>query len=218
MATIIKATDRNRGVHGVAFNFDDMAGKADQYLVQVRAQAAEIIAQAKKEAAAIKKQAEAEGRKAGQASVEQTVQNQLGGQLATLLPGLRQAVEEIRHARQAWLAHWERSGIQVAAAIARRVIRRELERQPQIAVTLVREGLELAAGSAELRIHLHPADCAALQPQVAMVVKELAPLAAAEIVADAEIAAGGCRIETRFGAIDQQIETQLARIAEELSP
>ena len=36
-------------------------------------------------------------------------------------------------------------------------------------------------------------------------------------MADPEIARGGCRVETRFGTIDQQFEAQLARIEEELT-
>ncbi|MCR4414084.1 MAG: FliH/SctL family protein, partial [Thermoguttaceae bacterium] len=183
----------------------------------IRAEAGRIVAKAHQEAAAIKKQAEAEGRRAGQAAVEQMVQNQLARQMATLLPALRQAVDEIRHAKQAWLTHWERSAIHVAAAIARRVIRRELTEHPEIAIDLVREALELAAGNTELRIHLHPADHQALGAQIESVVRELAPLASAELVADARVTPGGCRVETRFGVIDQQIETQLARIEEELA-
>ncbi|MBW8885281.1 MAG: hypothetical protein JF612_11035 [Planctomycetia bacterium] len=36
------------------------------------------------------------------------------------------------------------------------------------------------------------------------------------IVEDSAIAAGGCRVDTEFGSLDQQLEQQLARIAEEL--
>ena len=39
----------------------------------------------------------------------------------------------------------------------------------------------------------------------------------AEITADATISRGGCRVETRFGTIDQQFESQLKRIEEELT-
>ena len=39
----------------------------------------------------------------------------------------------------------------------------------------------------------------------------------AEVVADATIERGGCRVETRFGTIDQQFESQLKRIEEELT-
>ncbi len=221
MCPIIKATDRNRGIHGVAFNFDDMTARANQYLEKVRAEAAQtaarIVAQAKKDAEQIRRQAEADGRRAGQKAIEQTVAAQVGKQMETLLPALRQSVEEIRHARQAWLTHWEKAAVHLSAAIAARVIRRELAAQPEIALTFIREALELVAGSSTVRIHLHPADHEALRPQVDAVVKELGSLAAAELIPDLAVTPGGCRVETQFGTIDQQIETQLARIEDELT-
>jgi flagellar assembly protein FliH len=217
MSTIIKAADRNSAIQHVAFNFDDMASNANRYLEKVRAEAIQIIAKAQQEAVAIKKQAEVEGRKAGQAAIEQTVETQLSKQLATLLPALRQAVQDLHHARQTWLSHWEKSAVHLATAIASRVLRRELPKAPDVPLTLIREALELAAGSSHLRIHLHPADCQTLGSQAGLMAKELVPMADTEIVANPEITPGGCRVETRFGAIDQQFESQLARIEEELS-
>jgi flagellar assembly protein FliH len=217
MSTIIKATDRNAAVHGVAFNFDDMAAKAGQYLDKVRAEAAQIVARAEKDAGAVRRRAEAEGREAGRRAVEETVRQQLGQQLATLMPALRQAVQEIRHAKQAWLTHWEKSAVHVAAAIAGLVVRRQVPRLPEVTLTLLREALELAAGSAKLRVQLNPADHQALRPQVEALVKELSGLGAVELVADPGVSPGGCRVETRFGTIDQQFESQLARIEEELT-
>ena len=154
MSTIIKATDRNKAVHTVAFNFDDMAVRANQCLDAVRAEAAKVLSDATKEAGALRKKAEAEGRREGLAAIERITQERLATELTTLKPALEQAVPEIRDAKQAWLRHWEGSAIHVAAAIAARLIRRELSRDPQIAITLVREALELAAGSAELKIRL----------------------------------------------------------------
>jgi flagellar biosynthesis/type III secretory pathway protein FliH len=52
---------------------------------------------------------------------------------------------------------------------------------------------------------------------VEAIARELAPLAETELIADPQITAGGCRVETRFGVIDQQFESQLARIEEELA-
>ncbi len=216
MAGVIKANDGRRTCQTVAFNFDDMAAKANQYLDQVRADAAKIIADARKEAVKIKQQAEAEGRREGTAAIERTVTQQLGQQLATLRPALDQAVQEIRHAKQAWLQQWEKGAVHLAGAIAARLVRRELVRTPELPVTLVREALELAAGNAELKIRLNPTDHANLTSQIQLVVRELAPLAKTELIADPQITAGGCRVETRFGVIDQQFESQLARIEEEL--
>jgi len=47
-------------------------------------------------------------------------------------------------------------------------------------------------------------------------IDEMAALGSAEVTADAQITPGGCRVETRFGSIDQQFESQLKRIEEEL--
>jgi flagellar assembly protein FliH len=217
MPTVLRATDRNLGTAGVAFNFDDMAVQARQYLDQVRAEAAKILAQARQEAVAIRKQAEKEGRQAAVQAAVQTAEKTLEKELATVLPALRKAVGDIHQAKQAWLAHWESSGVHVAAAIAERVIRRELTRQPEIPLALVREALELAAGGSQVRIHLNPADHEALRRKVEQLVEETAGLGDAEVLADAAVTPGGCRVETRFGIIDQQFGAQLARIEEELT-
>ena len=46
---------------------------------------------------------------------------------------------------------------------------------------------------------------------------EVSRLAPAEFAPDERIARGGCRVETHYGAIDQQFENQLARIEQELT-
>lgn len=217
MPTIIKAADHNAAIQGVAFNFDDMAAKANQYLDKVRAEAAQIVARAEKDAAEIRRRAEAEGRRAGQQAIERTVEQKLASQLATLLPALQQAIQDVRHAKQAWLTHWEKSAVHVAGAIAERLVRREIAANPEITLTLVREALELAAGSALVRLHLNPADREALKPQVDMLLKELGALGGAEVLADPEIGPGACLVETQFGTIDQRFEAQLKRIEEELT-
>jgi flagellar assembly protein FliH len=213
MPTVIRATQQNRGTHGVAFNLDDIAARAEATLDQVRAEARQILARAQQEADAVRKRAEAEGRQAARAEIEEMVR----GQLATALPALRKAVEEIQHAKQAWLAQWERSAVHLAGAIAGRLIRRELPDRPEIPLTLVREALELAAGESTVRIHLHPDDYEAIAGQVKMLVTEMTSLGEAEVIPDTDVSQGGCRVETRFGVIDQQFEAQLARVEEELT-
>ena len=213
MSTIIRATDKNRSTQCVAFNFDDMAGRADRYLGNVRQEAEKIVAAARAEADAIRKQAEQEGRQAGFQAVEKIVADKL----ATTMPAMHKVIEDIGHAKQSWLTHWEASAVHVSAEIAKRVMRRELPNQPDVTLTLVREALELAAGSSRLEIHLNPDDHQALGSQVEAIAKELSTLAETTLVADPDITPGGCRVETGFGTIDQQFESQLKRIEEELT-
>jgi len=217
MSTIIKASDRNRAIQAVAFNFDDMAERARLYLEKVRAEGAKILAAARQKAEQEAVRAEAEGRRAGEAAAAEIIERQLAQKLTTLIPALRQAVAEIQHAKQAWLHHWEQSAIRVAAAIAKRLVRRELSAHPEIALESIRQSLELAAGSSELRLYLHPADCQTLRPQVDALVREVSGLGPLEVIADPGVSPGGCRVETRFGTIDQQLDAQLARIEEELT-
>jgi flagellar assembly protein FliH len=213
MSSIIRATQSGHRTPGVAFNFDDMTLQANRYLEKVRTEAAQIVAQAQQQADAVRQQARQDGYAAGWQAVEQIVRQQL----ATALPALRNVIQDIQHAKQAWLTHWEASAVHVAAAIAQRLIRRELTRHPEITLTLIREALELAAGSSQLRIHLNPADHQEIGPRAEMLIQELSTLTAAELLSDAEITPGGCRVETCFGVIDQQFEAQLQRIEEELT-
>jgi flagellar assembly protein FliH len=217
MATIIKSRDRAHKSHGVAFNFEDMAIQAGKYLESVRANAAGIIAEAQQQAAGIRQTAEAEGRKAGERAHDELLEIKVAQTLETALPAVRQAAAELQQAKQAWLAKWEQSAVHLAAAMAARVIRQELARSPQIPLELVREGLDLAAGSAELRIHMSPADQAALGGEVERLIGELSMIGSAAVVSDPAVSTGGCRIETKFGVIDQQFEAQLARIEQELT-
>jgi flagellar assembly protein FliH len=191
-----------------------MADQAKKYLDQVRTDAAKIVVQARQEAAAVRAEAQAAGRQAAREEVEQIIQ----GQLATVIPALRQAVLEIDQAKQAWLAQWETAGVHLAVEIARRLIRGELTRQPEIPLGLIREALQLAAGGGDVRLVLNPGDHRALGSQVQLLVREMSGLGQPQVLADASLPPGGCRVETRFGSIDQTFEAQLARVEEELRP
>ena len=216
MATVIKATGTH-ALEGGPFNFEDLADRGKEYLETVRKQATEILAKAEKDATAIRRQAEEHGRAAALAAAERTCDEKMGQHLATLLPAVREAVDRIHEAKAEWLLHWEKMAVHVAAAIAERVIRRELERSPEISLTLVKEALELAAGNGDFQLRMHPADVTAMGDQVQLLIAGLSSLGKAKVVADPQITRGGCRIETKFGAIDQQFETQLARIEAELT-
>jgi flagellar assembly protein FliH len=65
-------------------------------------------------------------------------------------------------------------------------------------------------------LRMHPHDLAALGDQIERVVAQISRVGNVEVLADATIERGGCRVETRFGSIDQQFAAQLERIEEEL--
>ena len=55
-----------------------------------------------------------------------------------------------------------------------------------------------------MRIQLNPADHQALGGEVKRWSSEMSGLGETQVLADATISPGGCRVETRFGTIDQR--------------
>src|SRR5687768_2112409 len=216
MAGIIKAAGHEEGTptgSARAFQFDDMGQK---YVGRVRSEAGQIVAEARREATQIKARALDEGKQAAIQAVEASLRGRLDQQLGSVLTSMQQAVQGVLQSRQAWEQHWEGQAVKLATAIARRVVRRELHRTPEITLEWIREALQLAAGAGQVVLRLNPEDQAALGDRIDRVAKELSRLGPVRIVADPAISAGGCKVDTEFGSLDQQVEAQLARISEEL--
>lgn len=218
MAGIIKSGQLHEGPSGAqmaSFNFEDMSHKADTYLEAIRRQAAQILVTAKEQAKTIEDQARERGRQAALQEAEQLVHAQLEKRVETLLPALGKSIDSIRHARESWLRHWETNTVRLSIAIAERVIRRELAKSPEISLTWIREALELVMGEGRITLHLHPDDLETLADRAQLLVERLSPLGTSKVLADPKVERGGCRVETEFGSIDQQLSSQLERIAEE---
>jgi flagellar assembly protein FliH len=216
MAGIIKAAGSTEPVATSvqsAFHFDDVG---QSYLQRVRAEAAAIVASARQQAGKIKAKATEEGRQAAIQAAHASLRTRLDQQLASTLAALRHAAENIEHARHAWQQHWEQHAVQLAAAVAARLCRRELSQKPEITLQWVREALQLAAGNNQVTLRLNPDDYQSLANHVEIITKQLTGLGSVRMVADPAITAGGCRVDTEFGSLDQQLESQLARITEEL--
>jgi flagellar assembly protein FliH len=221
MATVIRKQDSSarsvgRTVQPVEFNFEDINDRASEYLEQVRGEAAKIVQQAHQQAQQIRRQAEVDGKNAAEEAAHRILDERVALRMNTILPALETVIADLNDAKADWLRRWERSAVAVAAAIAERIIRRELEHQPELSLEWITEALRLAAGSAEIKLRLNPDDHEHLGLQVGRLAETMCQLAATDVVPDPAISSGGCRVETKFGEIDQRIEAQLARIQEEL--
>ncbi|MDX1962536.1 MAG: FliH/SctL family protein [Pirellulales bacterium] len=216
MSTVIKS-GTGRAVQRMAFNLDDLSQQAQTYLEQVRVQAAQIVVEAQKQAELLKSRAQTEGQNAARVAAEKILDEKISHKLEHLLPALRQVIAELADEKQSWLRHWEATAVTLAAKIAEKLLRAELTQQPDLPVKLVREALDMATGATQIRILLNPQDHAALGPQISQITGEFRRIAQAEIVPDPAISAGGCRILTQHGMIDQTISAQLERIISELT-
>jgi flagellar assembly protein FliH len=181
-----------------------------------RREAVELLERARQEADDIRRRAHEEGLAAGVAAAENLSQAR-GDQAAPADSQLlAELVQRIEQQRSEWLARWERNIVQLAVAIAQRVVRREVQAHPDLGIELVREALELAAGCAHLRLRLHPDDLAAFGGPIRQLAQQLGRVTQAELVADASLERGECHVSTDHGEIDQRFATQLVRLTEEL--
>src|SRR5262245_1864876 len=184
MATVIKSTLGARTPAHIAFNFEDVAVHANRYVDEVQTQAAAILANAKRDADTVSRNAEEQGRQAAMRAVEQVLDQKVGQKMESLWPALQKVVNDLADARQAWLRQWEQSAVQLTAQIAERVIRRQLKESPDITLDLVREALELATGSPDVKISLAPVDFESLGSQVDRLTKEISRTARVTVTPD----------------------------------
>lgn len=192
-------------------------GEADAYLAQVRSAAAQIVQEANAEAAAIRQRSEQAGREAAEQAIQRLLDEKVGAKMRTLRPALEKVAQQLNDSRGLWLDHWHRTGVAVAKQLAGRILRREIHDDPQVPLQFVREALDLAAGSPELTIRLSTHDFADIEANVKQLAESLGSIARIHVVADESISPGGCVATTKFGEIDQQLETQLNRLEEELT-
>ncbi len=220
MATIIKKDSEfypsGKRLSVMALDMVDVEGQVDQYIEQVQAQAAEIVQKAQQEADTIRAQSEQAGRTAAEAAIDRILEKKVAKQMQTLTPALQAAVKQIEDSRQEWLQTWETRTLQLACAIAQKIVRRELQNEPELPLQWISESLKLCGKAAEILVRLHPTDHTTLGNQVAELANQFAPAAETKIIADPNLSPGGCKVETEFGSIDQQIETQLERIIQEM--
>jgi flagellar assembly protein FliH len=212
----------------IVFNYSDMHRQCEDYLEQARLEGQRISDEAKRDSEEIRRRAHEEGRNAGLSEGHAHAADdiakksaQLADEMAleklkTTFPALEAAGEAMVYERDRWLSRWETTAVGLAIAIAEKILHREIELRPETAVELVRETLDLAAGSSRLQLRMHPEDVTLLGPNADDVVRAASRCGEVEIIADSTIARGGCVIETQHGTIDAQFDTQLERIMSEL--
>ncbi|MGD8525635.1 MAG: flagellar assembly protein FliH [Thioalkalispiraceae bacterium] len=102
----------------------------------------------------------------------------------------------------------------LAIAVARQLIRRELHTDPGQVIAVVREAMaELPVGSRNVEIHLHPEDASLVSEALSLSESEQqATERLWRIVEDPAQTRGGCRISSENSTIDASVETRLNRV------
>lgn len=223
MATILKqeqiqqSGDANRLV---AFNIDDVQQRAQAYLAQVREQAAGILAAAKSEA----DQQRASARAAGVAEAQKTIAEQVEQRarqlteerIRTATAACQQAVDSLTTDTTAWLQEWRDLTVDLAIAMAEKLVRQSMAQGLEPLRVWLEEALMMMRDARDVHILVHPDDFTWAGRYLQQMAKHVPHAGTAEILPDPEVSRGGCIVRCQHGQIDQQLETQLARLGEQL--
>jgi flagellar assembly protein FliH len=194
-------------------------GRAEQLLIEAQAEGEKIKAQAKADGHAEGSRAGfAEGTAAGQKAGHQQALAEHGAALTTLVNALTTLSSELNGSRHQLEEEAANAVVQLALSIARKVTKLQGERDPAVVLANVDAAARLVIRDADVRLSLHPSQRQTLVDALPALKQQWPSLAHVELVDDQTLLPGGCRIRTRGGLIDADLNRQIDQIAQDLLP
>ena len=178
-------------------------------LKSAQEKAAEIIAQATVQADQLRQQASCENAAAGRAQALQDV-----------MPSLvvfANAAQSLIVFEEQLISRCAPQIVGLALEIAAKVIAKAVDADGEIVAAVLERAKHEALDAKQLRICLNPTDhqlLAELRPDLVKIGND--GKRTIEVVASAEIARGGCRLETESGIVDATLPTQIDEIRRHL--
>lgn len=162
--------------------------------------------------ARLRAELEAARREAYQQGIEEG-RRQAAAQLENETARAARAVEELAGLKPRLRASAERELVELALAIARRILRRELHVDAEAVLGLAKAALEKASLREVTEVRLHPGLAAPVRAHLA----RIGAPQSIEIREDPSLEPGAVLVETVRGTIDASLETQLDEIGRGLA-
>ncbi len=225
MAVIKHGGVRGMVGHGGVLDLADIERNAREVLERARAEAerirAEACEQAQQDAAA--RQAAAwregfqrgleEGREQGLREGREAGLVAARPEIDALVAAWNSALDVFRRQRQELLDVLSREALRLAVEMARRVVHRVNEQDPEAAAAQVARALEMLGSPAQAVVVVHPDDRAAVERHLAPLAHRLAA-GEVRLVEDPAVGLGGCIARAQGGEVDAAVEPMLDRIVE----
>lgn len=144
----------------------------------------------------------------GRREAESTARQAAAREIAALEQRLLQSIESIATLRPRLRLEAERQVVELAIAVARRVLRRQITIDPDAVAGLVRSALDGLSLREVVSVRCHPASAASIQAGL----ERLGAPPALRIEPDPSLESGAVLVETTYGALDASVTTQLEEI------
>jgi flagellar assembly protein FliH len=214
----------------VLFSMKDVETQAKEILIRAQRQAEQLLIAAQMEGEELKKRMQAEGYAAGRQegmakgmeegkkAGHQAALTEHKAQFQQAVAALANAMKQVEASRKQLEADALAEVVQLAVAVARRVTKRQGELDEQVVVENLREAMKLVVHAADIRVAIHPKQKQVMADALPKLQLEWPALEHAELVEDATLAVGGCRVFTLHGRVDADLDGQLDRVVADLMP
>jgi flagellar assembly protein FliH len=169
-----------------------------------------IIAQAQAEAQSIREQARAEGHAEGRSAGHAEGVEEMRSATAAL----GEALQGIEALRPQVAEAVERDAIELALALAEKILAGALGARRELVVDVAEGALRRIADRRQVAVLVNPSDLELIKGAVEDLRGRLSGIEAFEVQADDRVAPGGAIARTTEGEIDASVQTQLERARE----
>jgi len=152
---------------------------------------------------------QAEAFEKGRQSVQQQLRSELDAALAKQRAEIGRALHEFALERQNYYRRIEGEVVELALAIARKILHREVQIDPHALAGIVRVTLDKLDTGTKVILRVHPKEATDWRHYFACQNEDVT---APDVHEDPTIPAGECRIETSLGSTEVGLESQLKEI------
>lgn len=231
MALIRGASAVAAAKDAVVLNLGDIARQGEAIIAAAKKRAEGIVRDAEAERARLIAGAAEEGRAKGVA--EGQAQGRAAGEKAGREAAQKERAAALAGIEKSWgdsLSAWEKARdgvngeakeavVRLAMEIARRIVKKQVESDPTVALAQVEAALAVISRPTDLVVSVHPKDRAVVEAALPTLAKRFSGGKGVELADDESVGRGGCVVRSRgalAGEIDATIATQADRIAEAL--
>ena len=156
----------------------------------------------------------AEGKAAGLNDGENTGFERGIQKIEPLLSSIKEALVQLNAIRKEAYLQIEKEVVELALAIAQKIICREIATDKETVVCVAKEALAKVDDPGKIKIKMNPSDLQFINETKYQLTSLIDDVNNISFEAEANIQSGGCIIETEVGEIDARIEKQLQAVKE----
>jgi len=171
---------------------------------------ARMLAQASAQAAEIREQARAEGYEAGHAAGREHGARETAAAAAALA----EAARGLAALREETVAAVEGDALELAVALAGKVLAGALEARPELVVEVVQGALRRIVERRRITVIVNPDDVALVREAIGEIASQGSGIEVCEVISEERVGVGSAIVRTIEGEVDASVQTQLERARE----